>query len=77
MHYADIISALIKAGHPPSKLADSLEVGAPSISRVIRGDMTSKRIAKRISRITRIPTNKLWPDGRYERRNKQARRLAA
>lgn len=76
MHYADIISALIKAGHPPSQLADSLEVGAPSISRVIRGDMTSRRIAKRISRVTRIPTNKLWPDGRYERR-KSARRLAA
>lgn len=75
MHYADIIAALIKAGHPPVKVAGDLKVSRSTVSQIIRGTGTSRRIAKHISKKTRIPLNQLWPDGRYGRR--KSRRAAA
>ena len=76
MHYADIIAALHKAGRPPAKVAESLEVQPSTVSMVIHGDRTSYNIASYISVVTGIPLNKLWPDGRYTKPPKQRRAAA-
>jgi len=65
MHYADIISALHKAGHTPTQCAKKLRVTPGAVSRVIHGDISSYNIASYISSVTNIPLNRLWPDGRY------------
>ena len=67
MHYADNIAALIKAGHPPRQLADEMGVTPTSISQVIHSKQSSYNVASRISNITNIPLNKLWPCGRYKK----------
>ena len=67
MHYADIIAALHKAGHPPSKVAVHLEVSPSAVSRVIRGLSTSYNVASYIAAVTHIPLNRLWSDGRYRK----------
>lgn len=67
MHYADIIAALHKAGHPPSKVADDLEVSRPAVSQVIHSKDRSYNIATHIAAVTHIPLNRLWPDGRYNK----------
>lgn len=65
MHYADIIAALHKVGHPPSQVAQSLEVSPGTVSKVIHGNEKSYNVASYISSVTNIPLNRLWPDGRY------------
>ena len=67
MHYADIIASLIKAGHPPSKVASDLKKDRSTVSLVIHGKGKSYNIASYISAVTNIPLNKLWPDGRYDK----------
>lgn len=65
MHYADIIAALVKAGHPPSKVAEDLERSRSTVSLVIHSKGKSYNIASHISAVTNIPLKRLWPDGRY------------
>lgn len=74
MHYADIYAAMVKAGHPPSKVADDLGVRRSAISQIIRRQATSHKIAYRIAEVTGLPLNKLFPDGRYAKARKAARR---
>lgn len=76
MHYADISAALIKAGHPPSKIAEQLDVTPAAISQVIHGTRKSYNIASYISAVTNIPLNRLWPDGRYRHAPKEGRSAA-
>lgn len=64
MHYADIISVLTKAGHPPVEVARTLNVRRSTVSQVIHGTAVSHRIAKHISKVTKQPIDKLWP-GKY------------
>lgn len=78
MHYADIIAALHKSNHPPAKVASDLNVRRSTVSMVIHGNTTSYNIASYISAVTRIPLNRLWPDGRYRQPpRQQAQRVAA
>lgn len=76
MHYADIIAALHKAKHPPSKVADELGVNRSAVSMVIHGKSSSYNIASFISAVTKIPLNTLWPDGRYSAPPKRVREAA-
>lgn len=64
MHYADIIAALKKADSSVSQIAVDLGVTLPTVSTVIHGKCTSRRVAARISQVTGIPMTRLWP-GRY------------
>ena len=77
MHYADIIAALIKAGHPPSKVASDLKKDRSTVSLIIHGKGKSYNIASYISVVTGIPLNKLWPDGRYAKPTPRGRVAAA
>lgn len=64
MHYADIIAALKKADSSVSQIAGDMGVSLPTVSMVIHGKVTSRRVAHRISHVTGIPMTRLWP-GRY------------
>jgi len=75
MHYADIIASLVKAGHPPSKVAADLGVSRPTVTKIIRSQESSYNVASYISSVTNIPLSKLWPCGRYSK--PRARRKAA
>ncbi len=76
MHYADIYAAMVKAGHPPSKVADDLGVQRSAISQIIRGQASSRKIAYHISAVTGLPLNKMFPDGRYAKVRKSCRRAS-
>lgn len=77
MHYADIIAALIKAGHPPRQLADEMDVTPTTISQVIHSKQSSYNVASKISAVTGIPLNKLWPCGRYSKPHARRKAVAA
>lgn len=64
MHYADIIAALIKVNCSLSSVAADLKVSPSAVSQVIRGDRTSRKIARHISEKIQFPVSKLWP-GKY------------
>lgn len=65
MHWADINALLYKAGSSPTDIARDLNCNPASVSETIRGDITSKRIAKTIAKVTGKPLHILFPDGRY------------
>lgn len=68
MHPADIQAALKKAGKSQADIARELRVTPATVSEVIHGLTTSRRIANHISKITGLSLSKLWP-GRYEPKN--------
>ena len=74
MHPADIQAALIKAGYNQAKIASDLNVSHNAVSLVIHGRTKSARIAKHVSKLTKLPLSILWP-GRYVTRD-QLRRAA-
>lgn len=76
MHYADIIANLVKAGHPPSRVARDLGKAPGTVSQIIHGTSKSYDIASHISAVTSIPLKKLWPDGRYATPPKRHRNAA-
>lgn len=77
MHWADINAALYKAGYSPTKVARELNLKqANSVSQTIRGEITSYNIASFLSAVTKIPLNRMFPDGRYKQSPKQSRRAA-
>lgn len=77
MHYADIIAALVKAGHPPCKVADDLSVTRTTVSQIIHSKQTSYNVASHISAVTKIPLSKLWPCGRYSKPHARRKVVAA
>ena len=76
MHYADIYAAMVKAGHPPSKVAEDLGVQRSAISQIIRGTATSRKIAYHIAEKTGLTLNKMFPDGRYAKPRKGYRKAS-
>jgi lambda repressor-like predicted transcriptional regulator len=68
MNPYDIIAAIKKAGSSQKKIADAVDRSQSTVSHVIFGRATSRRIANEISRVTKIPLSKLWP-GRYDDKN--------
>jgi lambda repressor-like predicted transcriptional regulator len=75
LHPADINAALIKAGFNQSVIAEELNVSNTSVSLVIRGLSTSRRIANNISKKVGISVQELWP-GRYQSTDRQRRKAA-
>jgi lambda repressor-like predicted transcriptional regulator len=65
MHPSEIKAALERAGVTQVGLAKRLRVKQPTVSCVIRGKATSRRIAQAISRATGKPLSVLWP-GKYD-----------
>lgn len=64
MHPADINAALIKSGNNQTIIAERLGVSHVSVSHVIYGRATSRRIADAIAKATGLTIQQLWP-GRY------------
>lgn len=77
MHSAEIICSISKAGYTQTKIADLLGMnsssGRSTVSQVIHGKSNSNNVATLISKITSIPLNKLWPDGRYDSPSRRGR----
>ena len=71
MHPADIKAALAKKGRPAAKVARRLRITKGTVSRVISGRDTSRRVANHISRVIDVPVSQIWP-GRYDE-NRSAR----
>lgn len=65
MHPSEIKAELEKAGHTQVALAKRLRVKQPTVSCVIRGVTTSRRIAVAISRAIGKPISVVWP-GKYD-----------
>lgn len=72
MHPADIKAALNKAGHTNTSLARQMKVSPGAVWLVVRGGMTSARIAQHISSATGLPVGQLWP-GRYPQLEQRAK----
>lgn len=66
MHYADIYCLLAKRNITQSSIASEADVTPGMVSMVIRGQKTSRRLAKIIARKTGRSINTLWP-GKYSR----------
>lgn len=64
MHPADINAAIIKSGNNQTIIAERLGVSHVSVSHVIYGRATSRRIAEAIAKATGLTIQQLWP-GRY------------
>jgi lambda repressor-like predicted transcriptional regulator len=67
MHPADIKAALQKKGSSLAKVARELEVTPPTVTQVVYGRATSRRIANEISRQSGVSISKLFR-GRYDAR---------
>lgn len=52
-------------GTTPSAIADGLNLSRMTVSNVIHGRITSRRVAEAISNVVKKPVHALWP-GRYE-----------
>gem|GEM_PF-2500924 len=65
MHPEDIKAAIRKAGSSQKRIAVRLGVSETTVSNVIKGRVTSRRIANEIARITDLKLSQLWP-GRYD-----------
>lgn len=71
MHPEDIKAAVRKQGHTLASVAASLRgrsLDAPvtrgAVTRVVQGEVKSRRIAQEIARITGCSVRELWP-GKY------------
>lgn len=64
MHPEDIKAAIRKRGIKPADIARQLDVSDMSVSAVIAGNGKSARIAERISQVTGLSVDTLWP-GKY------------
>lgn len=71
MHPADIQAAIKKAGSSQTELGAQLDVTQQAVNRCVHGHIRSRRIAARISAITGIPIDELWP-GAYPSREHAA-----
>lgn len=64
MHPEDIKAAIRKRGETQTSLAEELKVSVMAVGHVVTGRGKSSRIARRISEITGLSVNALWP-GKY------------
>ncbi len=62
MHPADIQAALKKKGVTQAAIACKLGVSEMTVSRVVRGTDSSRRVAQAISEVIGIPVSTLWPE---------------
>ncbi len=65
MHPADIKAQLQKRGSPCIRIAERLRVPRSTVSAVVNGNGTSRRVAFEISRVIGRPVGEIWP-GKYE-----------
>lgn len=65
MHPADIKAALQKRGSSPAKISRSLGVSSATVSLVLNGRGTSRRVADEIAKQTGRSVTQLFP-GKYE-----------
>lgn len=65
MHPEQIKAEIRMKGTTPAALADSLSLSRMTVSNVIHGRITSRRVADAISGLIRKPVTQLWP-GRYD-----------
>lgn len=61
----DRLYALHLKGWSQRQLADDLGLTKATVSVVMSGKATSQRVVMRLSEITGVPVNTLYPDGRY------------
>lgn len=65
MHPEQIKAEIRMRGKTPAAIADALELSPQTVSNVIHGRITSRRVAQAISDCVGKPICELWP-GRYE-----------
>ena len=75
MHHEDIKAAMRKQGITQADLARHLKVTEQAISNVLRGSVTSERIASAVSKLINRPVNEIWPE-RYTAKAPASARLA-
>lgn len=77
MHAEEIKAKIRMQGVTPAIIADELGVTQQTVSGVIRGKGTSRRIQDRISEITGIPVETLWPPQPLMRRTAEQMQRSA
>ncbi len=65
MHPEQIKAEIRMRGTTPAAIADDLSLTPMTVSNVIHGRTTSRKVALAISSIIHKPLGKIWP-GRYE-----------
>jgi len=65
MHPEQIKAEIRMKGTTPAAIADDLHLSRMTVSNVIHGRITSRRVADAISSVIKKPVHSLWP-GRYE-----------
>ena len=75
MHPVQIKAEIRMRGTTPAAMADQLSLSRMTVSNVIHGRSTSRRVADAIASLIEQPINRIWP-GQYEpsRANKLKRR---
>lgn len=77
MDYLDLKFALARKGYTLTRVAEELGLFGPqSIQQVLARKYISARVERRVSEITGIPLEKLFPD-RYQTTKRRARANAA
>lgn len=65
MHPEQIKAEIRMRGTTPAAIADDLHLSRMTVSNVIHGRATSRRVADAIAKVIHKPLTKIWP-GRYE-----------
>lgn len=65
MHPEQIKAEIRMKGTTPAAIADTLSLSRMTVSNVIHGRITSRRVADVISGLIHKPVTQLWP-GRYD-----------
>lgn len=65
MHPEQIKAEIRMRGTTPAAIADGLHLSRMTVSNVIHGRVTSRRVADAIATVIHKPIAKIWP-GRYE-----------
>lgn len=77
MHAEEIKAKIRMQGITPAMIADELSVTPQTVSGVIRGKGTSRRIQNRISEITGIAVDEMWPPQPLMRRTAEQMQRSA
>jgi lambda repressor-like predicted transcriptional regulator len=72
MHRADIIASLHKKGSGVCRIAEALGVHPGTVSSVIAGNDTSRRIQIAVARAVGRPVAEIWPNPTGRRRLRRA-----
>lgn len=72
MHRADIIALLHKNGTGVCRIAKELAVHPGTVSSVIAGNDTSRRIQRAVAKATKSTVAELWPRKTGRRRVRRA-----